>query len=213
MKVMTRRERLMSTYGDFTISSGTNDFATTIVSREYIEDTLAIYKPEYLYLYLAEYHEKPLERASHEIIGHFYLSGYTFTKEGYCYYLTASMLMLFLSQLGYVYARLLCEKEILPISANEFARLRDEGNIVISSLERVKFRSRIALEEKTVSVKMRLLHWRMFHSVNSSRPRPEGITVYTDEKREKNSSVCCALMFDVGHGRAEGKGQMVFVRR
>jgi hypothetical protein len=123
------------------------------LSRQYIIETLSIYKPEYRYLDSAKWN-------SSELIGWFRLEHYPFTREEYLDYVTASMLMLYLSQFGYIYARILCERNLLPaginITTQKFFHLRDEGNIVFVGLENIRFRKRIPISKSLLQIKMRL---------------------------------------------------------
>lgn len=125
------------------------------VSTLYIKETLSIYKPEHIYLDSAIW-------SNSELIGWFRLEHYPFTKEEHIDYVTASMLMLYLSQLGYIYTRNLCEKNLLPFGINittqEFFHLRDEGNIVFVGFDKIKLRRRIAISKSPLQIKMRLGH-------------------------------------------------------
>jgi len=124
-----------------------------VLSRQYIFETLSIYKPEHIYLDSAIW-------IGSELIGRLKLEHYPFTKEEHIQYVTASMLMLYLSQLGYIYARVLCEKGLFPsdinITMQEFFNLRDEGNIVFVGLDNIRFRRKIAISESPLEIKMRV---------------------------------------------------------
>ena len=123
------------------------------VSYQYIQETLSIYKAEYVYLTSAKWNGS-------ELTGSIKLEHYPFTKEGHIDYVTASMLMLYLSQLGFIYARLLCERDIMPsgikITTQEFFCLLNEGNIVFTGLDKVKLRRKISVSEAKFQIKMSL---------------------------------------------------------
>jgi len=156
------------------------------VSIQYIKETLSIYKSEYIYLDSAIWNNS-------ELIGWFKLEHYPFTKEEHIDYVTASMLMLYLSQLGYIYTRKLCEKNLLPfnirITTQEFFHLRDAGNIVFVEFDKIKFRKRIAISESPLQIKMRLTHVRIV------RGSPIG-----------------NLSFEVGRGIFTGYATVVIIR-
>jgi hypothetical protein len=121
------------------------------LSYQYIMETLSIYKTQHIYLDSARWNGS-------ELIGWFRLEHYPFTKEEHIDYVTASMLMLYLSQLGYIYGRILCEKNLLPsginITIHKFFRLRDEGNIVFVGLDNIRFRKRIPISKSLLKIKM-----------------------------------------------------------
>ena len=123
------------------------------VSGYYIQETLSIYKPEHIYLESATWNGPKLS-------GRFRLEPYPFTKEGHIEYMPASMLMLYLSQLGYVYARSLCEADLLPapirITTEDFFRARDEGNIVFIGFDKIRFREKAPLHASSLEIKMRI---------------------------------------------------------
>jgi hypothetical protein len=114
---------------------------------------LSIYRTEYVYLDSATW-------SAFELTGRFRLEHYPFTKEEHIDYVTASMLMLYLSQLGFIYTRILCEEDLLPsgfnITTQEFFRLRDEGQIVFVGLDKIRLRQRIPISKALLQVKMRL---------------------------------------------------------
>lgn len=126
---------------------------TYMVSSQYILETLSIYKPEHIYLDSAKW-------TGSELIGWFKLEHYPFTKEEHIEYVTASMLMLYLSQLGYIYARVICERKLLPsginITTQDFFHSRDKGNIVFTGLDNIKFRRKITISESPLEIKMKL---------------------------------------------------------
>jgi hypothetical protein len=119
-----------------------------LLHYEYIKETLAIYKPEYIYLNSAKW-------TGSELAGYFNLEHYPFTKKEHIGYVTASMLMLYLSQLGYIYIRVLCEEKLLPIDIQNFFRLRDRGNIVFVDFNKIKFSRKIVISESPLEIKMR----------------------------------------------------------
>jgi len=131
----------------------TIDIREQVLSRQYIMETLSIYKTQHIYLDSAKWNGS-------ELIGWFRLEHYPFTKEEHIDYVTASMLMLYLSQLGYIYARILCERNLLPssvkITIQDFFRLRDEGNIVFVALDNIRFHQRIPISDSLLQIKMRL---------------------------------------------------------
>ena len=124
-----------------------------VLSSQYIQETLSIYKPEYMYLTSAKWNGS-------ELAGSIRLEHYPFTKEDHIDYVTASMLMLYLSQLGFIYARILCERDLLPsgvkISTREFFHLLNEGNIVFTGLNKIKFRQKIFITEPELQIRMSL---------------------------------------------------------
>lgn len=137
------------------LSSITNKYKvlTThkIIDSDYIKKTLDIYKPEHIYLKSAVF-------MGTEIIGLFDLQHYPFTKDKHIDYVTASMLMLYLSQLGYVLVRLLSEDQSSPynlkISTDEFFHLRDQGNLMFTRFDQVKFRRKISISESPLKIKV-----------------------------------------------------------
>lgn len=124
-----------------------------VLSSQYIQETLSIYKPEYIYISSAKWNGS-------ELVGSIRLEHYTFTKQEHIDYVTASMLMLYLSQLGFIYARLLCERNLLPsgikISTQEFFHLLNEGNIVFIGLNNIKLRQKIFVTESELQIRMSL---------------------------------------------------------
>jgi len=123
------------------------------LSYQYIIETLDIYKPEHIYLRSAKWIDS-------EIVGWFKLEHYPFTKEEHIEYVTASMLMLYLSQLGYIYTRLICEKKLLPsninITTQDFFRLRDDGNIVFTEFDGIRLRRKVPISESLLEIRMKL---------------------------------------------------------
>lgn len=124
-----------------------------VLSSQYIQETLSIYKPEYIYLTSAKWNGSKL-------VGCFRLEHYPFTKETHIDYVTASMLMLYLSQLGFLYARILCERDLMPsgikISNEEFFNLRDEGNMLFVGFKSIKLHRKIFISESALQIKSSL---------------------------------------------------------
>lgn len=124
-----------------------------LLSHQYITETLSIYKEEHCYLESAMWN-------SHELVGRFRVEQYPFTKDKYINYVTAGMLMLYLSQLGYIYFRGLCESiplhSDINITTQEFFRLRDKGNIVFFTLKNIKFHRKIDISESPIEIRMEL---------------------------------------------------------
>lgn len=122
-----------------------------LFSHEYINDTLSIYNSEHIYLESANW-QYP------ELSGRFRIEHYVFTKKSHIDYVTATMVMLYLSQLGYVYTRIFCERGLLPpgfdISTDEFYNLRDIGNIIFTGFDKLRFRKRIPIIQDFLELKM-----------------------------------------------------------
>jgi len=125
---------------------------TKQVSSQYLRETLDVYEKEHIYLESAVWNDL-------ELIGTFRLAHYPYIKEGHEEYLTASTLILYLSQLGYVYIRTFCEKKLLPqavnITTEEFFRLRDAGSMLITGLNNIKLRRKIYNYESPIQIKLR----------------------------------------------------------
>lgn len=121
------------------------------LDADYIKETLAIYKPEHIYLRSASF------RGS-EIIGQFHLQHYPFTKDDHIDYVTASMLMLYLSQLGYVLVRVLLEDPSsqfkIDISTDEFFRLRDQGNLMFTRFDQILFKKKLLISDDPLQISM-----------------------------------------------------------
>jgi len=156
------------------------------ISYQYIQETLSIYKAEYVYLTSAKWNGS-------ELAGSIRLEHYPFTKENHIDYVTASMLMLYLSQLGFIYARLLCERDLMPsgikITTQEFFCLLNEGNIVFTGLDKVKLRRKIFITEPELQIRMSL------DRVLCVRGCPIG-----------------DLLFDVADGAFSGKIRVMIIR-
>jgi len=133
-----------------------------LIETNYIRDTLSIYNPEHIYLESAKWQYPELE-------GHFRIEHYVFTKKNHIDYVTASMVMLYLSQLGYVFTRIFCDEDLLPpgfvVSSEEFCHLRDIGNIVFLGFDKLRFKKRIPVAQKALDMRISVSK---FHVPSSS---------------------------------------------
>ena len=120
-----------------------------ILHELYIKETLSIYKPEFIYLISAEW-------TGEELTGVFKLEHYPFTKEEHLDYVTASMYMLYLSQIGYVLIRILCEENRIPLPLEEFFYLRDIGNILFIGFDSLKFKEKVLIARKYLKLRIRI---------------------------------------------------------
>lgn len=119
------------------------------LNKGYINETLSHYKDKNIYLEKAKL-------SMDEIEGEFNLCHYPFTKKYNIQYVTASMLILYLSQLGYVYIRALTENKNsnsnLDIDFKKFKKLRDSGKIIFHEFKRLKFKSFIPIEVQKLCI-------------------------------------------------------------
>lgn len=113
----------------------------------YVNETLSLYLEEFRYLKSASW-VRPV------IAGEFQLTHYPFTREEHIDYVPASMIMLYLSQLGFVYTRILCEEGILPFTVDQFFQLRNEGRIVFSRFHELRFNNKIYTSEDRMHLSM-----------------------------------------------------------
>lgn len=122
------------------------------ISKAYIAKTLEIYKSEYITLNRAEWDGTLLS-------GHFSPTEYPFTKPGHIGYVTTAMAALYLSQMGYLYTRLLIDDRSLaitpPIAIEHFFSARDNGDLVITKLS-LKCRQKIPVTTDD----LRIVLWR-----------------------------------------------------
>jgi len=166
-----KRKALQSTIGGY-------------ITPEYLKETLDLYKEEYIYLKSAKITDSGI------IVGSFEIADYTFTKHGYIEYITAPMLSLLISQIGFVLVRILCENDLLGpginISTDSFFHIRDSGNIVITELNRIRFSKKIYLSISPIQVKLRLL-----------------------DKTVINNNLVGNCFFSIGHMEITGNVQVV----
>jgi hypothetical protein len=114
-------------------------------------EALDIYLDEFLYL-------RACKITTVEAIGEFFAPYYPFTRRGFLPYVTAPLLMLLISQLGYslfsAFASGYLTHPAFPLKhMAAFRRSRDDGAILISGLHDVKFRRKIKLAEPfTISI-------------------------------------------------------------
>jgi len=113
----------------------------------YIQRTLDLYNDEHRYLTAATWEQPVLE-------GELALRHYPFTVAEHIDYVTASMVMVYVSQLGFVYTRVLCDEQILPFNTNQFFFLRDEGRIVFSRFHDLHFADKIFVSEGSSTMVM-----------------------------------------------------------
>ena len=130
------------------------------LSSDFISETLEIYCTDCVYISSAKWN-------GYEFEGIVKLQHYPFTKAKYINYVTASMLMVYLSQVGFLYARLLCENNLLPvrISTERYLELVKKGNVVITNLRDIRLRKKIPLQQSTSILSMKLE--RVFAQKNS----------------------------------------------
>jgi len=125
--------------------------ATVVEERSlaacYLDETLNLYHEEHRYLRSATW-------SCPSLAGQFELNHYPFAQADHIDYVTASMIMVYLSQLGFVYTRVLCEEHILPFTHEEFFRLRDEGRIVFSRFHDIRFNDKIYISEGEMVLRM-----------------------------------------------------------
>jgi hypothetical protein len=106
---------------------------------------LEIYHDEFVYL-------KSCKITLSEAVGEFHVPYYPFTHRGILPYVTAPLLMLLVSQLGYaLFAAFAAGHLVYPSFPFEhmsaFRRARDDGEILISGLREIKFRKKISLSK------------------------------------------------------------------
>lgn len=111
-----------------------------------IRSTLEIYKSEFVGL-------RDFEARQEGIMGFFLSDCYPFTKSGFLNYLTAPMATLYLSQLGYILARLKFDSLVgdavnADLFSGNFFELRDEGKILITNINGMKFQKKLPLGEE-----------------------------------------------------------------
>ena len=152
------------------------------VPASYLERTLEIYVPEHIYLDTASYNNRSIH-------GTFRAGHYPFTAPHFIHYVTASMMMLYLSQLGYVYVRLALEGRVKTgdsnrLSSVDFFTLRDQGRIVIAGIEDLRFRKPIHTPC--------LLH----------------LTLIIERVLRRRGGIIALSTFSAGDGAVHGKMQM-----
>ncbi len=111
-----------------------------------IKSTLSIYRDEFVGL-------RDFEAFQDSITGYFLSDCYPFTKPGFLNYLTAPMATLYISQLGYVLARLKFESFVgesvtAQLFKGNFFELRDEGKILITNIGEMKFKKKLRLGQE-----------------------------------------------------------------
>ena len=113
------------------------------IPAELIKESLDIYLEEFIYL-------RSCKITDHEVVGSFDLPFYPLTRSGLLPYLTAPLLMLVLSQLGYVFLASLASGWLsydpFPLKTlDQFCKARDNGDILITGVSSIKFRSKVPL--------------------------------------------------------------------
>ena len=122
------------------------------ITDEFIGETLSIYKDENIYVNNASYY-------SSEIKGDVEISHYPFTKDEYIQYVTAPMIMLYLSQMGYLLVRCLVEDGIIPISLENFFKYRNQGKIMLCAFDDIKLKSKIYTIKKKFQLTVSLIYY------------------------------------------------------
>jgi len=119
---------------------------------DYIKETLNIYQDNHVYLREANYRALEIE-------GKFEITHYPFTKPDFIHYVTAPMLFLYLSQLGYVFVRCLVEDGIIPITTKQFFKYRNEGRVMLCSFDDIRLRNKIVSEREFFTIKINLINF------------------------------------------------------
>lgn len=122
------------------------------LEQSYIEETLSIYKPEFVFLKSAIW-------SAGELHGQFELRTYPFTRTGHIEYVTASMFMLYLSQLGYVFARGFCEGQLKTtkrMTLSQFFAARDRGDIVFAGFDHFRIKRKIPIANELFTLSLNL---------------------------------------------------------
>ncbi|MFC2082328.1 hypothetical protein ACFLQT_01210 [Bacteroidota bacterium] len=132
------------------------------LTDDFIQETLNIYKPDYIFL-------KEAYWESNELIGRFQLRHNQYTKEEFIDYITASTLILYLSQLSYVLGRLITvenpSRSDLKITIDKYIEIRDKGNFLITNLSGLKFNKKIFLNMNELSIKLKC---NRIHKINGN---------------------------------------------
>jgi hypothetical protein len=117
------------------------------ITAQYIKETLSHYQDKHIYLQKAWLNNGA-------VFGQFKIKHYPFTKPEYLNYLTAPLLFLILSQIGYIFTRVELNTSEDPrenIEADKlFFAARDSGNILISKISRTDFVQKINLDDDII---------------------------------------------------------------
>ena len=138
------RAKLLSELNQDSIKGLPDSFSRSSSLRamnlEMIENTLSIYQPAFISVRKLLFNED-------SVLGKIEVSHYPFTKHMHIDYMTAAMLMLYVSQVGYLYGRLAAESIFthprFKIGVEEFLRMRDNGLVSITRVKNLVFRSKI----------------------------------------------------------------------
>jgi hypothetical protein len=131
-----------------------------------IQDTLAIYRPEFICVISAS-------SSRNFTVAQVNVPLYPFTKPGHIDYITASMASLIVAQMGYLHIRHLISDSANPmlydITDNDFLASRDAGNIVFRK-ESLKYQRKAEVHEA---------HRCVISSTHLHRSRTSRIGAYT----------------------------------
>jgi hypothetical protein len=125
--------------------------------RSTIDLALSLYRPEFRYCTAARFTQKSLQIEAE-------IDGYHLAQDGLLSYVTAPLMMLLISQAGYIflagYASGLIEHTRFPnVSMKEFLEIRNSGGILISQIRQLTFNSKVLLPSKvTISVFATSIH-------------------------------------------------------
>lgn len=132
------------------IATAEDDVFETALPNSYIGDTLSIYQPEHIYLTSAAV-------SGEGISGTFLLKPYPFVRAGHIDYVTASTMMLFCAQLGYVFLRYVINTHNLGVGDSDFLEARDRGDVLLTNFRRLRFRSKIPVSAQTLNLNLKLV--------------------------------------------------------
>lgn len=125
-----------------------NEQNTISIDREFIRRTLDLYKPEDIAVEAAQWSCGTIDVSIRQL-------PYPFTKPGHIEYMTASMAMLYISQVSYINARMLISHHGLPpsilVTQDDFFSARDKGNLVFLKVD-IRFKRKLWISDVVVPI-------------------------------------------------------------
>jgi hypothetical protein len=142
---------------DLSNKDGLNKSEAVELPRSTIDLALNLYRPEFRYCSAARFTRKSLQIEAE-------IDGYHLAQDGLLSYVTAPLMMLLVSQAGYIflagYASGLIEHTRFPnLNMREFLEVRNSGGILISQVRQLTFNSKVMLPSRvTISVFATSIH-------------------------------------------------------